>query len=459
MVADRRSGYNGGNFTIIEASSQRADPMTTIRFSDHPRHILQLMDAALAAADPAAALERHWPHDRLKGKNIFLIGAGKAALEMGERAWELLEGRVQANAVAVVPERMSGLSGSAGLNCYPAAHPLPDERNVKAANAIKHVAEQAASTQDAVLLALISGGGSAHLTLPAGFLTLGHLRDLAEDLMRAGAPIEELNAVRKHCEVLKGGGLARIARPASVIALLLSDVIGDPLDVIASGPAAPDRSTYSDALSVLEKYGLPERHPEVVSHLEAGKRGEFPETLKAHELEAQEIHHIVIGSNTLALEAVSRQAAALGFKVVGIEQGVRGEASEVGKRLAARVNDMTVSPSCYLIAGETTVTVRGKGRGGRNQELALAAALGIEGSHLIAIASFATDGVDGPTDAAGAIVTGQTVLAGLEAGYAATAYLAENDSYTYFEEIGGLIRTGPTGTNVNDVAVLLKYEE
>ncbi len=430
-----------------------------LRFEDHEQHIHALIRAAMQAADPARALREHWPGTLAGAQRLTVIGAGKAALEMALELERLCEGRLQGGAVAVVPERLERLTGQpASFDAYPASHPLPDARSVRAAQAIADVARAAGEGDD--LIVLLSGGGSAMLTLPAGDLTLDDLRAVTEALQLAGAPIESLNAVRKHCEQLKGGGLARLAAPARVWAFILSDVVGDPLDVIASGPTAPDPTTYADALDVLARYGVRDAAPAVTRHLEAGVRGEHPETAKPGADAFARVTNTLIGSNVMAIEAVRQQAEAAGWRVEAVETGGEGEARQVGARLAERARQLAAQgggPAILILGGETTVTVRGDGRGGRNQELALAAALALDGAAGIAVTSFATDGVDGPTDAAGAIVTGETVRRAREMGLDARNFLQRNDSYTFFERVGGLIRLGPTGTNVNDVALALVY--
>jgi hydroxypyruvate reductase len=376
---------------------------------------------------------------------------------------ELCGGHIAAGAVAVVPERLRKLGETLqtkdlSFEAFPVAHPYPDERNVRAAQAIARIAEGAGEGDN--LVALISGGGSAMLTLPAEGLTLTDLRAITEALQKAGAPITALNTVRKHCEQLKGGGLARLAYPARVWAFILSDVVGDSLDVIASGPTAPDPTTYAQALEVLTNYTVRDAVPAVTAHLEAGARGERPETVKPGDPALSHVTNMLIGSNRLALEAARRHATDQGWRVVGFEFGVEGEARIVGMNLALMAQDMrqrSDRPACYLLGGETTVTVHGDGRGGRNQELALAAAIALDGVDNVAVAAFATDGVDGQSPAAGAIATGETCARARAMGLKPEDYLNNNDSYTFFKEVGGLIELGPTGTNVNDIAVALVY--
>jgi glycerate 2-kinase len=429
------------------------------RYVDRDRHVRVFVDVALAAADPARALEAHWPPSLGEARRRLVVGAGKAALGMALKLDELCEGDLAGGAVAVVPERLERLDAlPTSFDAYPTSHPLPDERNVEAARSIARVAREAGEGD--TLIALISGGGSAMLTLPAGDLTLDDLRAVTDALQKAGASIAELNAVRKHCEQLKGGGLARLAHPAEVWAFILSDVVGDPLDVIASGPTAPDPTTYDEALAVLDAYDLRGAAPAVTAHLEAGARGEHPETVKPGDPVLGRVTNRLIGSNRIALEAVRGHAEASGWRVAGFEVGVEGEARLVGAQLAMLAQDIhqrADRPACYLMGGETTVTVSGQGRGGRNQELALAAAIELDGAEGIAVASIATDGVDGPTDAAGALVTGGTCASARAQGLDPSDYLDRNDSYRFFEQVGGLIRSGPTGTNVNDLMMAFVY--
>jgi glycerate 2-kinase len=433
--------------------------MSDLRFADHVDHINALIDAAMEAADPARALASKWPNALGKTERCYVAGTGKASLEMALELEKLLGERLLGGAVAVVPERLARLdTPPERFAAYPAAHPLPDERNVHAARQIAKVASQA--KEGDTLIALISGGGSAHLTLPVDDLRLDDLRGITEALQFAGAPITHLNMVRKHCELLKGGGLARLAHPAGVWAFILSDVVGDPLDVIASGPTAPDPTTYADALGVLKYYNLLDVVPRVTEHLRAGVRGERPETVKPGDAVLAHVQNTLIGSNRLAVGAARRRAKEAGWNVVGYELGVEGEARLVGMGLALRAHDLSGRPDrpcCWLMGGETTVTVHGEGKGGRNQEVALAAALAIDGVENIAIASFATDGVDGPTAAAGAIVTGQTCARAREMGLDPQEYLNNNNSYVFFQQVGELIQLGPTGTNVNDIVVALVY--
>ncbi|MBN1428089.1 MAG: glycerate kinase [Anaerolineae bacterium] len=433
--------------------------MPTLLHEEHAKHIYSLIEVVTQAADPARALSNHWPSTLDNMSRCYMVGAGKASLEMALQLQTLCGDKLVGGTVAVVPERLSRLSEPPhGFDVFPASHPLPDERNLLASQSIATIARKAEEVD--ILVALISGGGSSHLMLPAGELVFEDLRRVTALLQRAGAPIRALNTVRKHCEVLKGGGLLRLAYPAQVWAFILSDVVGDSLNVIASGPTSPDPTTYADALKVLDYYNLHESVPAITSHLEMGARGDIPETLKPGDPILTNVHNILIGNNRLVLEAARKHATRSGWHVIGFEFGVEGEARIEGLNLAMRVHsllDRPDRPLCYLMGGETSVTVHGEGRGGRNQELALAAAIHLDGLERVALAAFATDGVDGPTDAAGAIVTGETCARARALGMDAQEYLNNNDSHTFFDRIGSLIRTGPTGTNVNDVTMALIY--
>jgi hydroxypyruvate reductase len=339
---------------------------------------------------------------------------------------------------------------------------MPDVAGVQGAERLAALLREAGA--DDLVICLISGGGSALLTLPQPGITLEDLRALTDALLRCGATINEINALRKHLQQLQGGGIAQLAAPATVISLILSDVVGDPLDVIASGPTSPDTTTFADAWAVLETYGLVEAVPRsIVERLRAGLAGQVPETPKPGEALFERVQNVIIGSNALAAQAAVGRARELGFAALVLSTYVEGEAREVARVAAALAKDLARHgrplrpPACLVLGGETTVTLRGSGRGGRNQELALAAAIALDGWPDVLIATLATDGNDGPTDAAGAIATGETSAQGRALGLEARAYLANNDSYTYFDRLGGLIRTGPTNTNVNDLLFVLAY--
>jgi glycerate-2-kinase len=319
-----------------------------------------------------------------------------------------------------------------------------------------------------LVLCLISGGGSALLVAPCNSITLDEKQRVTELLLKAGADINELNAVRKHVSAIKGGRLAEIAYPSKVISLILSDVIGDPLDVIASGPTSPDETTYQDAIHVIEKYGLRDKIPvHIWNTLKDGANGAMPDTPKTGNPAFEGIENIIIGSNKIATGAAAKKAMELGFDTSILTSELQGEAREAAKWLALkaverreqkaedRIQKTEDRKICFISGGETTVTVKGNGIGGRNMELALAFAIEIAGTDGITLLSAGTDGTDGPTDAAGAIVDGQTIKKANAKGLDPLVYLEHNDSYIFFKNTGELFVTGSTGTNVMDIQIIL----
>ncbi|MBI5291937.1 MAG: DUF4147 domain-containing protein [Chloroflexi bacterium] len=421
----------------------------TPRFADYREHIQTLLRAALAAADPAEAVRRHWPADELAGAGrVFVVGAGKACAGMAVAAAELLGPRLAAGALAL-PRDSQAASPDPRLAFIAAGHPQPDAGSLHAGQTIADLL--AAVTERDVVLALFSGGGSALLELPVPGHTLETIQQLNRDLLRSGAPITEVNCIRKHLSRLKGGGLARLASPARVIALILSDVVGDPLDAVASGPAVPDPTTVADAQAIARRYGLTSPVP-------------FAETPKPGDAVFNRVTHHLIGSNTLARRAAAEAAPALGFAVQLPDRSVEGEARDWGQALAREVLESIRAsggaglPWAAIYGGEPTVTVRGDGVGGRNQELALAAAIALDWAlEKVALGSVGTDGRDGDTPVAGAVASPGTVARARALGLDAPAALANNDSYSFFAALGDCIITGPTGTNVNDLVMVLAY--
>ncbi len=351
------------------------------------------------------------------------------------------------------------LPGSVEL--HEAGHPIPDQAGQLAAQRVLGLL--AGADERTLVLFLISGGGSALLAAPAEGVSLADKQDVTDRLLKAGASIDELNTVRKHLSRVKGGRLARAAYPAVGISLILSDVIGDRLDVIASGPTSPDPSTYADAIGVLEKYGLTKSVPaSVMKMLSEGAAGNIPETPKDGEALFGNFENIIIAGNEKAAGAAQLRATELGFNAVVVSTKVQGEASKVAGWYAARAQQTQkmllmkgAQDLCLIFGGETTVKVKGNGLGGRNTELALAFAIAVEGMEGITLLSAGTDGTDGPTDAAGATVNGATVKTARTKGLDPEAYLDRNDSYNFFKETGELVITGPTGTNVMDLQIIL----
>ncbi|MEM3955139.1 MAG: glycerate kinase [Candidatus Bathyarchaeia archaeon] len=392
-------------------------------------------------------------------KRIFVVGGGKASGYMAETIEEILGDRIS-DGIIVVPRGTSGKLNLNIIKVHEASHPIPDESSVEGARKILELVRE--SCESDLILCLISGGGSSLMACPREGITLEDKKMVTEILLRCGAKINEINAVRKHLSRFKGGHLARAAYPATVISLLLSDVIGDPIDVIASGPTVPDPTTFRDAINVLKKYNVWDAIPEAVRNLLTnGDKGSVEETPKAGDPCFKKVHNFVIGNNRSACMAVVDELRREGLNTLLLTTFMEGEARVIGSFLGTIAKEIIVSgnptrrPAGIVVGGETTVTVTGKGKGGRNQEIALASALYISGMRGVAIASFSTDGVDGPTDAAGAIVDGATVQRSRNIGLNPEEYLLNNDSYNFFKQLGDLIFTGPTGTNVNDVAILI----
>lgn len=434
---------------------------------------LEILAAALRAADPAAAVRQALALDgqvllageeRLDLSEVehsYLVGAGKAATAMVQAAEAVLGDRLTSG-VAVTVHGAGGLARRTTIR--EAGHPLPDPAGLVATRHIARLLER--TTERDLVIALLSGGASALLELPAGRIPLVDLRTATSALLASGATIHEMNAVRKHLSAVKGGGLARLAAPAHVLALVLSDVVGDPLDVIASGPTVPDPTTFADAAAILTRYRLWAELPESIhTHLRAGMAGQISETAKPGDAVFERVSTWVIGGNATAAAAAVEQARQLGFQALRLTTFLEGEAREVGRVMAALGKEMArhgqplAPPACLVAGGETTVTLKHLGGvGGRNQELALAAALALEGWEAVSLAAMGTDGLDGATDAAGALVDGTTVARASAVGLDPLDALEWHNSGPFFERLGDHIVTGPTGTNVNDlVVVLVRY--
>ncbi len=390
---------------------------------------------------------------------VIVVGGGKASGSMAEALEEILGNRITKGLV-VVPRGSAKNYHTKKIRIHEASHPIPDESSVEGAKKIIGLVRQA--KENDLVICLISGGGSSLLALPRDGVSLSDKQEVTELLLKCGATINEINAVRKHISNFKGGQLAKAAYPATVLGLLLSDVLGDPLDVIASGPTVPDSTTFKDAVRTLKRYNAYKKIPESIKEvLSKGEMGLLEETPKKDDPIFNKVCNIVLGNNRLASQAAVNLMKDCGLKVLFLSSFIEGEARELGKILGAIAKESFVSGNPFLppfgivVGGETTVTVTGKGKGGRNQEIALAASLMIEGLNNTVIASVSTDGIDGPTDAAGAIVSSETLKRCRELKIDASEYLKNNDSYSFFSKVGGLIFTGPTGTNVNDVTILI----
>jgi len=407
--------------------------------------------AALEAVDPEKLTAEALRRFQAPSGNLILCGFGKSAAGMARGARRVLDQRID-QAVLVAPAGVQ-LDVPRNWATFHGGHPLPDEAGVAGAREVARLV-RAAGARDLVLV-LISGGGSALLTLPPDAVPLADLRQLTQDLLRAGATVAELNCVRKHIDGLKGGRLAREAAPARIHALALSDVVGDRPDCIASGPVSPDPTTFDDALEVLD--GSDVRSGTIRDHLEAGRRGEVGETPKSGDPCFDETELRIIGSGRTAALAAVAEAHRLGYDARLQATPATGEAGDAGERLAELARELRRSgrPTCLVAAGETTVTVRGDGNGGPNQELALGAVTGLAGLASVLVASLDTDGIDGSSSAAGAIATGSSEERARRRGLGLEDARRRNDAYPFFESLGDLIVTGRTGTNVADIQLVL----
>lgn len=430
---------------------------------------LAVFEAGLEASDGAEAVRRHlrregetlWvagtPYDLEKFDSIRVIGMGKASAVMATPLAELLGDRL---AGGIINVKYGYACLLPGIRVNEAGHPLPDLAGQKGTQDMIRLLTEGGGKD--LVFCLMSGGGSALAPAPAEGLSLKDKQEVTQLLLECGADIHDVNAIRKHLSALKGGRMARLAVPATLVSLILSDVMGDDLDTIASGPTVPDRSTYFDCLRIMSRFGIRDLvPPHVLHHLESGARGELPETPKSGDPAFHNTHNVVVGSNALALEAARRKAVELGYNAIVLSSSMEGEAREVARVHAAVAREILGSgspvppPACVISGGETTVTIRGKGTGGRNQEFALAAALRIQGLEGVVILSGGTDGTDGPTRAAGALADGTTVERARVLGIDALASLDDNDSFHVFEPLGDLLMTGPTHTNVMDLRLVL----
>lgn len=476
-----------------------------------------ILRAALAAVDPEAAVRRHL---RVSGSRLFVgdpacpgpvfdleafdrvlvVGAGKAGAPMAAAAAGIFGKRLTSGLVVTKYGHTLAKPGRTGpVEITEAAHPVPDDAGVEAGLRIVRLLEGATARD--LVLCLLSGGGSALLTAPAEGIFLDDLRQLTPTLLACGAPIHDINTVRKHLSRVKGGQLARLAAPAPVISLILSDVVGDPLDVIASGPTVPDPTTFADSQAVLERYNVMDAVPASVrARLAAGAAGKTPDTPKPGDPLFERVLNVLAGNNRRAALAAVDKAARCGFRAVFVSDRLQGEARRAGRVLAGlarslavalqgRVGNRTLTllpgpepagpvqtpvllpsgaalpentrtnppsqPVCLVLGGETTVTLQGNGLGGRNQETALAAAVELDGLEGVLVASVATDGGDGPTEAAGAFADGATVRRARALGLDPAAHLDRNDSHPFFTALGDLVVTGPTRTNVNDLVLVM----
>lgn len=402
---------------------------------------LSIFRAGLKAADPVHAV-RQALHDFPQGR-VWVIGAGKASARMAWAAEQVLGSRIAGGLINTKDDHLAKLRRIELNEC---SHPVPDERGVAGARRIAEIAR--AASRDDIVLCLISGGASALMPLPIEGVSLAQKQEMTRQLLASGAAIHEINCVRKHLSSLKGGQLAKLAAPARVVALLLSDVIGDDLDVIGSGPTAPDSTTLADARAILKRYKIDSKLP-------------MMETPSPDDPLFRRVKNVVVGSNRLAAEAAAKKAIALGYRTMILSTSIDGETRDVARVHAAIAKEISAygqplkKPACVISGGETTVVLKGQGKGGRNQEFTLAAAIALDGVPHACLLSAGTDGTDGPTDAAGAICDGKTLERAIKKGLDAEASLRENDAYPFFQQLGDLVMTGPTGTNVMDLHIIL----
>ncbi len=425
--------------------------------------------AGVAAVEPRRAVLEHLSLEGdiltvgdhtipLEGEGaVHVIGAGKAGGPMAAAVEEVLGDRLSGGLVVV---KDGHLHPTRKVRLLEASHPIPDRRGMEAAGEVAGILGSAG--KEDLVICVISGGGSALLPLPVPGVSLEDLEETTGALLASGCPIHEINAIRKHLSRLKGGRLAQLAHPARVVSLILSDVPGDDLDAIASGPTVPDPTTFADCLATVDRYDLKGKIPaRVLRHLEEGFRGEHPETPKPEDAKAWRVVNLLVGNNRRAVRAAAGKAESLGYRTLILSSAMEGEAREIALAHTAIAREILSGgaplkpPACVISGGEPTVTLRGKGVGGRNTEFALAASLDMAGLEGVVILSAGTDGTDGFTEAAGAFAESATISRAREAGMDPSDRLDDNDSYTVFKRLDDLLVTGPTGTNVMDLRVVL----
>lgn len=430
---------------------------------------LESLEQALDAVDPKQIIRTKltlknstfsvdkYSFDLRKFRHVYVIGGGKASGAMAQGLEQVLGTSITRGLVNVPhgTEQETEIVELHGAN-----HPVPDEAGVKGTRRMLEIVEQA--EKDDLIICLISGGGSSLMPLPRNGITITDKQELTNVLLKSGATINEINTVRKHISDFKGGWLAKKAYPASILNLILSDVVGDPLDFIASGPTVPDSTTFTDAVKVLKKYDLWTNAPASVREtLSNGEKKLIPETPKAGDEAFKKVFNVVVGNNRSASMAACDYLKSQQLNAILLTSTMEGEARHIGTMIASIAREISTSsnpvskPAGIVTGGETTVTVAGTGLGGRNQEIPLSAALKLGKLDGAVVASLSTDGIDGPTDAAGAIVDGKTIAKAMKMELKAEEFLAANDSYHFFSRLGDLIFTGPTGTNVNDISVII----
>jgi len=429
----------------------------------------EIFHAGLKAVDPGIAVKRYCrldgshlfigdkSYDLSRFNHLFVIGAGKASAPMANSMEDLLGERI---AKGIINVKYGHTAKLTRIKLVEAGHPIPDKNGEEGSRAILNLAKEA--QKDDLVLCLMSGGGSALLPLPAQGLTLKDKQETIKVLLACGATIHEINAIRKHTSAVKGGQIARAVHPATLISLILSDVVGDNLDVIASGPTVPDSSSFSDCMEIFRRYSIIKKLPaSVVRHIKAGISGKVSETSKKGDPAFLRTRNQIIGSNFEAIIAAKQKAEGLGYTTLVLSSMIEGETKDVAHvhgaiaREILKTDNPIPPPACILSGGETTVTITGKGLGGRSQEFSLAMAIDIAGNESIVALSAGTDGTDGPTEAAGAVADTDTFKRAVSMGLDPRQFLVNNDSYHFFDQLGDLFITGPTNTNVMDMRIIL----
>ena len=432
------------------------------------RILKALIQSSLEAADSGKAMEQSIVlrghrlcvstvrYDLSQYRRVVCVGAGKASAHMAQTLERILGGYLEAGMVIV---KNGYGTQTQKVHVVEASHPLPDARGVRATKQILKIVRSL--TKRDLLIVLLSGGASSLLCAPAPGLSLRDKRKTTNMLLRCGAHIQELNTVRKHLSAVKGGQLAQ-ATSAKTLTLIMSDVLEDDLATIGSGPTVPDPTTFQEAKTILQHYEIWGNLPESIrKHLEQGIRGRIPETWKSKRRHLLHHHSIILANNRTAIDGMAKEAKRLGLRLCILDSPLQGQAKDLGTILGAITKDIREfgnpvrPPACLITGGEPTVTVTGSGKGGRAQECVLAAAQELAGLSNVVVAGFGTDGTDGPTDVAGAMVDGKTIQRAKKHGISIENILERHDSYTFFNQVGGHIITGPTHTNVNDIYLIL----
>ncbi|MBO3763292.1 MAG: glycerate kinase [Thermoproteota archaeon] len=431
--------------------------------SSQRRDALEILEEGLKAADPKSSVKEALNNLRdeiNRARRIFIIGFGKASVSMAESCEEELKDKIHDG--AVITPRGVKEKNLRKIKVFEGTHPIPSEINVDSTKKLISICSNL--TSDDLVICLISGGGSSLFTFPADGISLEEKKLATDVLLKSGADIKEINAIRKHISKVKGGQLLNFLKPAKVISLILSDVVGDSVEYIASGPTSPDSSTFKDAYNVIKKYNLMSKLPKsVVERIEKGLRGEITETLKPENKIFNNVKNVVVSNNMKSLVSMKNRAISLGYNSMILTSYAQGESREVGKFLCAIMKQISSydtpikKPACLILGGETTVTVKGKGKGGRNQELVLSVVLNSKGIKNFVFASVGSDGIDGCTDAAGAIADNFLLEEAAKINLEPEEFLENNDSYNFFKQTGNLIFTGPTGTNVNDFTIAIIF--